>query len=356
MKTWSVSNDVAHRARRASWPWRDRGRPAPAATVGRKLVKRLLELGRAVPLVDDPLGDRRELVERAAAASWSWNSKPPVRERPRIGAGFSAMTRAPGDRRRAAGRTLGEDRVEGLALRAALVPGRERDEDGADVRREGPGQRVEAAEQVRADDARRPEQDALHLLRDLEGALEGRAVGELEARDEVALVLVGDEARRHDAEQQRAWRRRGRVTREHDAAPRQQRAHAAVVAPHDRAEAAVEAAEEAPLVLRLAPHPERAERGRERQRVQQRDQHRAAHREAELAQQQPGRAGQERDRHEHGAEHERRGHDGARHLAHRARHGLAARAALRRAAAPRSRPPRSRRRPRGRSRAPARTA
>ena len=106
---------------------------------------------------------------------------------------------------------LREDGVERAALVVALVPGRERHEHRAEVRREGARQRVEAAEEVGADDAGRAQQDVLDLLRHLEGAVDRGAVRELEARDEVALVLVGQEAGGHrrkssecrDAEQRR---------------------------------------------------------------------------------------------------------------------------------------------------------
>ena len=153
--------------------------------------------------VDRPAAPRRRArSSRPPTRSWSWNSKPPVRERPRIGAGFSAKTRAPGIARELRAHR-GEDRLERLPSRRARPTARASRRPSRRSAGEVPGQRVEAAEQVDADDARRPEQDRSRppsrrsSVRSSDGA-----VRELEAGDEVALVLVGHEAGRHRAEEQ----------------------------------------------------------------------------------------------------------------------------------------------------------
>jgi hypothetical protein len=280
--------------------------------------------GERVPHVDDALGHGREALQAAAAPVLELELEAAgareTADRRRVERQHPGL----GDRRQL--RThLGKDGVEGEPLLLALAPGRQAHEHRADVRWERHGQHVEAAEQVRAHDAGRPEQDLLDLLGHLEGPLQGGAVGELEARDEVALVLVGDEAPGHLPEQQQRRRAEHREDDQNQRPAREELAHAAVVASHHRLEAPVEDAEEAPLLLALGSHPERTERGREGERVQQRDQHRCGHREAELAQQEAGGSRQERHRHEHGAQHQRGRHDGARHLAHRASHRLAPR-------------------------------
>ena len=162
-------------------------------TFGRKVVKRFCSSGERSPSSMIRCATAASSSSEPPARSWSWNSKPPVRERPRIGAGFSANDARARDRGEL-GPHGAKIVVERLPLLGALVPRRERHEDRAEVRREGAGEHVEAAEQVRADDARRVEQDPLDLARHLVGALERGAVRELEAGDEVALVLVGHEA------------------------------------------------------------------------------------------------------------------------------------------------------------------
>ncbi len=102
---------------------------------------------------------------------------------------------------------------------------------------------------------------------------------------------------------------------------------------------------------------QRAHRRREGQRDERRDQHRHRQRQRELLVELAGQAAEERHRHEHRGQHQRDRDHRARHVRHRRARGCARIEAL---APPSSRSPprprRSHRRPRCRSRAPARTA
>ncbi len=151
-----------------------------------------------------------------------------------------------------------EHRVDLLALGNPLAPRRQRDEYRAEVGRRGARERVEAAEQVEPGDAGRLQEDLLDLVRHGVGALDRGALGQLEADDEIALVLVGDERGRDRAEEHHGGDEQHRENAEHDAAAREQRAHALVVALDHRGESAVERAEERRLVLALGAHHERA--------------------------------------------------------------------------------------------------
>ena len=70
-------------------------------------------------------------------------------------------------------------------------------------------------------------------------------------------------------------------------------------------------------LLALAPQQQRRERRRQREGVESRERDRERDRQRELLIEPAGRAGEERDGHEHGDEHERRRHHRAEHLAHR---------------------------------------
>ena len=289
-------------------------------------MKRFWSSGERVGLVDDALGHRRQLADRPAGAILDLEleaadpRQAPDRRRVEREGARARNRRQPRPHR-------SEDRVDRLFL-PALVPGFQRHEDRAEVRREGARQRIEAAEEVHADHPRRIHQDALDLARHRVGALERGAVRELEAGDEVALILVREEAGGYGPEEEHVRDEERGEDREHEPPARQQRADAAVVAGDQAGEDAVEAAKEGPLVLALPPHQQRAERGGERERVEQRDQHRAGHRQTEVAQHLSRGAGQQRDRDEDGAQHERGRHDRAGDLAHRALHRFAARHAL----------------------------
>ena len=70
-------------------------------------------------------------------------------------------------------------------------------------------------------------------------------------------------------------------------------------------------------LLALAPQQQRRERRRQREGVERRECHRERDGQRELLIEPAGRSREERDRHEHGDEHEGRGDDGAEHFAHR---------------------------------------
>ena len=161
-----------------------------------------------------------------------------------------------------------------------------------------------------------PAIDLLDLLDRLQRAVGRGGVGQLDLGHEGALVLVGQEARRHQAADA--------AGRQHEAADQHQREEAA---PRDRRhqpDVAVAALVDAVLqpghdAARLAAmaQDQRAQRGRQRQGVDGRDHHRHRHRDRELAVELAGDAGDEGRRDEHREQHQGDGDDRRGDLAHR---------------------------------------
>jgi hypothetical protein len=153
------------------------------------------------------------------------------------------------------------------------------------------------------------------LARRLVGALERRAVRQEHRRDVEALVLV-----RHERAGRRAPQLRGqrppcpRTAARRRAAPEHE-AHAARVAVRDAAEPAVERLEEAARLVcsrfRMSTHSDGVSVSATKPEMHHGD--RDGHR--ELAVQLARQAAQERDGHEHGAQHEHDGDDRARDFA-----------------------------------------
>ena len=161
----------------------------------------------------------------AMSSTWSW--KPPVEPSPRIGGGLKAETSASG-----IAASFGRTRARMPARRSS---GDERSCQGSSSGEAGHGvrvlraeQHVEAADHDRVAHAGRREQHVEDLLRDALGALERRAVGQLPAHDEVALILGGHEARRHPlVEHRRGDQQRRRRPRARAAGARGSRGRAA---------------------------------------------------------------------------------------------------------------------------------
>ena len=130
------------------------------------------------------------------ARSSSMKVTPPDVPTPGMAGGGKANACASGSMRSFAVELAHDRPSRCVPRRVALVPRLQGDEE------EGVVGRVDAAEQAEADDrvvglhARRVLQDRLDLLADRVRALQRRGVGQLHVHVEVALVLLGQEARR----------------------------------------------------------------------------------------------------------------------------------------------------------------
>ena len=160
---------------------------------GREVGGDCLELG-SLPRRGDELADvlRQELHRLSPERSWSIMSAPPAVPMPGIAGGPKANIRASGNLENATLR-LPDDARGRLAGFLALSPLVEGEEHGPAVAGGGVGEEVVSADHGVAADSGRLGQHLLHLLAHLAGALERGGIGELEHRQGVPLVLLGDE-------------------------------------------------------------------------------------------------------------------------------------------------------------------
>ena len=177
------------------------------------------------------------------------------------------------------------------------------------------------------------EEVGLRFLQDFQGALARCAGRELDHADEVALVLVGQEAAGQFSEQPAG----GAEDREVDDQPApgatEHRAGAGEVAFHGRGEAAIEHAQYAVgrhqvIAARLVLEQSGAQGRRQRQGEQRREAHGQHQGDGELTVDGAGGAAEEGHRHEHGRQHQGDGDDGADDLVHGLARGFAWRQVL----------------------------
>ena len=271
------------------------------------------------------------------AVSATSNAKPPSVPMPRTDGGGSTMICASlisASRFWASARMRGSESPD--FTRSSN--GFERAEDRAGVGGVGLRRAGEAGERDGARDAGRVEKDLRGALHDGVGAFERGAIGQLDHGDDVRLVGLRDEARRHDAEHRAGEHQQTDVAHEHDHRQANRPAHAAGIGVRRERERAVEEAEEPaerevpqprePVLLRAVRREhQRAQRRAERERVERGDDRRDGDGDRELAVELAGDAADERRRDEHRRQHQGDGDDRAADFVHRLARGVARRLA-----------------------------
>ena len=188
--------------------------------------------------------------------------------------------------------------------------------DCAGIGSDGEGGRIEAGERRDMLDTGRGHDDLDRLLDHGLRAIECRAGRQLHDGDEIALVLLRNEAGGRAGELEAGEADQRRIDHEHDAGDLHQPPRQPPIARRQPLEAVVEAREKRlhqphdpqalPFVaglVRLEQH--RAKGGAQGQRDEARDQGRNGDRDRELAEELPGNARQEGRRHEHRAQRQR---------------------------------------------------
>ena len=171
-------------------------------------------------------------------------------------------------------------------------------------------------------------EDLLGLLGDGVRVLERRTRRRLHDRDEVALVLVGDERGRHRPPQQEGPAEADGEHHQHRPAPAQRPADHPDVAVGAGVDALVHLGEEpAVLGVALAVEQQRRQRRGEGEGVEYREHDGEGDGQRELLVEPAGGAGEERHRHEHRHQHDADDDDRAQHLLHRIDGGLVGRLA-----------------------------
>jgi len=227
-----------------------------------------------------------------------------------------------------------EDRVGAALGLQTLVEGLERDEHRAQVRTVGPQHErhpTDADDMADAGDlADQPGRPAHHLL----GPLQRRGIGELGRHEQVALVLVGNEADGHAAEAPARQVQQPDVNRQRHQAHAEQLSHGPripadgcgerpIEEPEEPAEAEVEGPRERVAVGVPLLQQEGTQRGAERQRVQRGEDRGKGDGQRELAKEPTRNPRDENARNEHAGEHQPDGDHRGRDLVH----GLARRVA-----------------------------
>jgi hypothetical protein len=197
----------------------------------------------------------------------------------------------------------------------AFVPGLEDDEGGGDAGPVVAGDEVHAIHEEDVLDV--VGHDALaHLFGGDVGSLVGRAVGEGDEAEQVALVFGRHEAARHDAQQAEGGSDGQQEDQRADDAVAQGQADGVGVEAGEALESPVEGAEDrALLVGRL--EQQGAQGRREGQGDDPRDHHRYRYRDGELLIELAGDATEEGYRHEYRAQHQHDGDDRTGNFAHR---------------------------------------
>ena len=214
-------------------------------------------------------------------------------------------------------------RLSGVAR--PLLERLQHDEHRAGVGRVGEGGAGEPDDADPMRHAGRLQRDIDDLAVDLVGARERGGGRQLHHADQVAHVLVGDEAHGRLAELVEAIGQDARIGQEHDGRDAHDAPREPAVARGHPVEAPVEEAEEEAdrarpqgdaLVRGVWLQEQRAHGGRKRQGDDQRDERRAGDGQRELAVELARDAGDEGRGHEHGREHQRDGDERRAHLVH----------------------------------------
>ncbi len=223
-----------------------------------------------------------------------------------------------------------EHRGELLPRSGPLVPRLQHDEHDRRVRLVRILDKVEADERDDVVDRRLLQEKPFDLLHDGFGALPRGIVGELDEHAEVPLVLARNEAARDGPHEDQQQDHRHPEGGEERAGPVDHATSGAKVALGHRAEPAIEATEEpvegsrhdaarrrARRSLRYRTQQDGAQRRGQGERDDARQDHRNRDGDGELLVHESRDASQERDRDEHGAQHQDDGDQRPTHLAHR---------------------------------------